>query len=66
MRIRTKDIKRIVTKYTIYTDNEEMEPVIAGLEIVFTKELKATKKIMEQLVDDVGQAFKDLFADEVE
>lgn len=66
MRIQTKEIRKIVATYTITTDDEEMEPVVAGLELIFTKELMASKKLILDMVDTMSQAFKDLFEEEVE
>ena len=66
MRIRASDVRKITVQYKIETNDEEAEPVEAGLLYEFTKELVPTKRLLLEMAESIGQIFKDFFEKEVE
>jgi hypothetical protein len=66
MRIRTKDVKRMKIRYWLETDDPEVDPVKAGLDVGFDDEVVVTKSLLLEMHETVAKTFKNLIENEVE
>ena len=67
MRLRAKDIKKIIVRYTfVHGEGDEQEDITAGLGVEFDEHMTASKKTILEIHENVAQAFKDTIEDSVE
>lgn len=66
MRIQTKNVKRMKIEYSLETDDPEVEPVKAGIDVGFSDEVVVTRSLLLEMHETVTKAFKTLIDNEVE